>query len=168
MTQQDIRGQLLEHLAEAKASLHGGDYVKLVIGLAAARDLVAEQTAADTARVSACSSCSKIEAQSTSFAGPHAVHPMPQAARAIIPEYPSTGGRLHERFRCGSCKTLYAYDTNYEYLAGGSEDEEYLTRLCIGEQIAVFAGRVASNPTLPWHLRDELDWLNKAAKYGDL
>ena len=31
--------------------------------------------------------------------------------------------------RCPACGTYYLYQTDYEYLAGGSEDEQRLTRL---------------------------------------
>jgi hypothetical protein len=31
--------------------------------------------------------------------------------------------------QCPECKTYYLYRTDYEYLAGGTEDEQFLTRL---------------------------------------
>ncbi len=31
--------------------------------------------------------------------------------------------------QCPVCRTCYLYRTDYEYLAGGTEDEQYLTRL---------------------------------------
>jgi len=31
--------------------------------------------------------------------------------------------------QCAACGTYYLYETDYEYLVNGSEDEEVLTRL---------------------------------------
>ncbi len=41
----------------------------------------------------------------------------------------SSSGRLKQLKQCPECRTYYLYETDYEYFAFGSEDEEFLTRL---------------------------------------
>jgi protein-arginine kinase activator protein McsA len=43
------------------------------------------------------------------------------------------GSRQKQLKRCPECKTYYFYRTDYEFLIGGSEDEEYLNRLTDAE-----------------------------------
>jgi hypothetical protein len=38
-------------------------------------------------------------------------------------------GRYMALVKCQGCATYYTYGTDYEYLATGSEDEQFLTRL---------------------------------------
>jgi hypothetical protein len=42
---------------------------------------------------------------------------------------PGGGNRLLQLKRCPECGTYYLYRTDYEFLYGGSEDEQELTRL---------------------------------------
>ena len=56
--------------------------------------------------------------------------PLPLAARRLVEL--AVPGREDERLRpwlCPRCGTLYSYESRYEYLANGSEDEEELRRL---------------------------------------
>ena len=56
--------------------------------------------------------------------------PLPLAARRLVEL--AIAGREEERLRpwlCPFCGTLYSYESRYEYLANGSEDEEELRRL---------------------------------------
>jgi hypothetical protein len=39
------------------------------------------------------------------------------------------GGRDKHLMRCPECGTYYHYRTDYEFLVGGTEDEQFLTRL---------------------------------------
>jgi hypothetical protein len=57
---------------------------------------------------------------------------LPAAAYKLIVIYElpnSNSSRLKQVKQCPECKTHYFYRTDYEFLAGGSEDEEFLTRL---------------------------------------
>jgi len=56
------------------------------------------------------------------------------AARLILVRdlKPSSSRKLQLQ-QCPECDTYYLYKTDYEYLAGGSEDEESLTRLTAEE-----------------------------------
>lgn len=42
--------------------------------------------------------------------------------------------RLRQIRRCPLCNTRYLMETDYEFLAGGSEDEQRLTRLTYGQE----------------------------------
>lgn len=56
--------------------------------------------------------------------------PLPLSARRLVEL--AVPGREEERLRpwlCPFCGTLYSYESRYEYLANGSEDEEELRRL---------------------------------------
>ncbi|HNT29568.1 MAG TPA: hypothetical protein PKL83_01300 [bacterium] len=45
--------------------------------------------------------------------------------------------RLKQLKQCPECKTYYLYETDYEYFALGSEDEEFLTRLTEEEALEI-------------------------------
>lgn len=64
--------------------------------------------------------------------------PLPLAARRLVEL--AVPGREDERLRpwlCPRCGTLYSYESRYEYLANGSEDEEELRRLSDAEARAL-------------------------------
>ena len=42
--------------------------------------------------------------------------------------------------QCPACKTYYLYESDYEYLAGGSEDTQSLTRLGEGKAVGYLQG----------------------------
>ena len=56
---------------------------------------------------------------------------LPEAATLllVIHDYRPYGSRKKELKRCKECGTYYLYETDYEYLVNGTEDEEFLTRL---------------------------------------
>ena len=56
---------------------------------------------------------------------------LPAAASRLIlvRDLKPYSGRALYLQRCPECHTYYLYRTDYEYLAGGSEDEQFLTRL---------------------------------------
>jgi hypothetical protein len=53
----------------------------------------------------------------------------PAAANLVVIQDTSTGSRLKQVKQCPQCKTYYRFWTDYEFLAGGTEDEEFLIRL---------------------------------------
>jgi len=78
--------------------------------------------------VSDCKICRQLDEEETSFIKrgreEEAKHLPPEAAR-LVPLVEGTNSRR----RCPLCGTFYGYETSYEFLIGGSEDEEKLTRL---------------------------------------
>ena len=74
-----------------------------------------------------CSICSSLKDGEDNFFNSS----LPRAAYKLILVHDMTrnGSRKKEVKQCPECKTYYFYRTDYEFLAGGSEDEEYLTRL---------------------------------------
>lgn len=61
---------------------------------------------------------------------------MPEAAGRLIDVKdlkPHNSDRQLLLQQCPECKTYYLYRTDYEYLAGGTEDEQFLTRLTTAE-----------------------------------
>lgn len=47
----------------------------------------------------------------------------------LIKDLKPGSSRLKHLKQCPECKTYYLYETDYEYFAFGSEDEQFLTRL---------------------------------------
>lgn len=47
----------------------------------------------------------------------------------VVRDFRPGDSRLLQLRQCPGCHTYYLYQTDYTFLAGGSEDEEYLTRL---------------------------------------
>lgn len=73
---------------------------------------------------------------------------------AIVPVDLRSKDRCWEELRCPACGMCYVYRRDYEYLAGGSEDEEELTRLHVPDLLA------AAKVQLDWEERgwsSELD-----------
>jgi hypothetical protein len=52
----------------------------------------------------------------------------------IIKDYKPGSDRLMQLRQCPECRIYYLYETDYEYLAFGSEDEQFLT--CLSEKEA--------------------------------
>ena len=81
-----------------------------------------------------CAVCSQLRAVETSFhkwGWEEQDRPLPAAAALLERDEPLDAydpERRHLR-RCPLCGVLYLYESSYEYLANGSEDEEVLTRL---------------------------------------
>src|SRR3954451_781823 len=47
----------------------------------------------------------------------------------VVRDFKPYDSRKLQLWRCPHCGTYYCYQTDYEFLVNGSEDEEYLTRL---------------------------------------
>jgi hypothetical protein len=60
---------------------------------------------------------------------------LPAAADRLVPVRDLRPGsdRRREVRRCPACGTCYLFETDFEYLVGGSEDEQQLTRLSDAE-----------------------------------
>ncbi len=56
---------------------------------------------------------------------------LPEAANqlCVIIDYRPHDSRKQKLEQCKECGTYYLYETDYEYLVNGTEDEEFLTRL---------------------------------------
>lgn len=51
----------------------------------------------------------------------------------VIKDFRPYDSRKLQLRQCPDCKTYYLYRTDYEFLVGGTEDEEFLTRLTEAE-----------------------------------
>ena len=61
---------------------------------------------------------------------------LPEAAGRLIDVKdlkPGNTDRALVLRQCPDCKTYYLYRTDYEFLVGGTEDEQFLTRLTLEE-----------------------------------
>ena len=56
---------------------------------------------------------------------------LPEASRklVLIRDLKPNSARALQLWQCPECMTYYRYESDYEYLAGGSEDEQSLIRL---------------------------------------
>ena len=56
---------------------------------------------------------------------------LPAAAGRLtmVKDFKPYASRKLQLHQCPECGTYYRYETDYEFLVNGSEDEEYLTRL---------------------------------------
>jgi hypothetical protein len=61
----------------------------------------------------------------------------------VVQDLRPSSSRKQQVWRCPECGTHYLYETDYEYLVNGSEDEEFLTRLT-DEQAAEYLERPRS------------------------
>ena len=52
----------------------------------------------------------------------------------------SDGSRLHKLLRCPSCGDHFRYDTDYEFIVPGTEDNQVLSRLDEQQTAALQAG----------------------------
>lgn len=58
----------------------------------------------------------------------------PAAGRlTVVRDFRPHDSRMLQLRQCPECGTYYLYRTDYTFLAGGSEDEEFLTRLTDAE-----------------------------------
>ena len=63
-------------------------------------------------------------------------------ALIVVKDFKPYSSRKLQLRRCPQCDTYYLYQTDYEFLVNGSEDEETLTRLT-EEQAAQYLNRQA-------------------------
>lgn len=83
---------------------------------------------------SPCSICSLLAPEEYGFSKygwPEHEISMPVASGklVVVRDFRPYDSRKLQLWQCPECQAYYLYRTDYEYLAGGSEDEEFLTRL---------------------------------------
>jgi len=61
--------------------------------------------------------------------------PAAAAALELVRDLRPYGSRKLQLWQCPECGAYFLYRSDYEYLANGSEDEEWLTRLTAGEAV---------------------------------
>lgn len=81
-----------------------------------------------------CTICSGLSGEETAvqkYGWPeHTTYLPPSASQLrVVRDFRPGDSRLFQLRQCPECHTYYLYRTDYTFLAGGSEDEEYLTRL---------------------------------------
>lgn len=69
--------------------------------------------------------------------------PAVAAELIVVRDFRPYDSRSLQIWQCPLCGTYYLYQTDYEYLVNGSEDEETLTRLT-GEEAAKYLSRPQS------------------------
>jgi hypothetical protein len=87
-----------------------------------------------------CSICSDIKNKEYAFqkyGSEYNNSYLPENAKKliVIKDFKPNSDRLKQLKQCPECKTYYLYETDYEFLAFGSEDEEFLTRLTENEAL---------------------------------
>ena len=134
-------------LLAAQAAVLARDTQALLAALSAVQDSCAERIAHTAAVLTACSRCRALPASCSAFYCRDEAHPLPAAAYAMISDdLRSSGSRVHETVACPTCGTRYRYDTDYEYLVNGTEDEEFLNRLAVDELIAELRRQLQPTP----------------------
>ena len=83
---------------------------------------------------SSCSLCRALDGNERGFQDggqPQYNHYLPRAAAKLkeVRNLRPSGSRELWLKQCPRCDTYYLYRTDYEFLAGGSEDEQFLSRL---------------------------------------
>lgn len=102
-------------------------------------------TRAKSGRHLACSTCGTLQDEEYGFqknGWPHddTFLPAPAARLEIVKDLAPGGGRSKLLERCPACGTCYLYRTDYEFLVGGTEDEQFLTRLTDEQAAEYLAG----------------------------
>jgi len=87
-----------------------------------------------------CSICSDFKEKETSFqkfGSENNNTYLPENAKKliIIKDFKLNSDRLKQLKQCPECKRYYLYETDYEYFAFGSEDEEFLLLLSENEAL---------------------------------
>jgi len=78
-----------------------------------------------------CSSLADRESASQKFGWEQNDTYLPAAVAHLetVKDFRPGGSRKLQLLQCPACKTYYLYQTDYDYLVNGSEDEQTLTRL---------------------------------------
>jgi len=78
-----------------------------------------------------CSGLRQVETAWQKFGSNYPDTSLPEAAGLLEPVFDFNPGsqRARQLRRCPQCGTFYLYESDYEYFAFGSEDEQRLTRL---------------------------------------
>jgi len=149
-------------LETARTAVQAEDVAALRAAVDALEASCAELIAATAATIAGCARCRALPPTAYAFYCGDTSEPLPVAAYEIIGEDArSSGSRVHVTVACPTCGTRYRYDTDYEYLVGGTEDEEHLTRLAVGELIGAVRQQLAHAPRW-WALADAVDRLAMA------
>lgn len=98
----------------------------------------------DAARA-ACPVCSTLPDAVSSCSTARDPDALPDAAYTFVPAWLRRTDRCAEVVRCHGCDTAWHYRRDYEFLVGGTEDEEHLTRL----QPAALLDRLDLDGTIP-------------------
>ena len=87
---------------------------------------------------SICSSLRRAEYASQKYGWPENDTALPIAANGLvlIRDFKPLSDRARQLQRCPECGAWFLYETDYEYLVNGSEDEQTLTRLTEAEAAA--------------------------------
>lgn len=94
-----------------------------------------------------CSICSQLADRESAFqkygSDDNTYLPAAWESLVLVKDFKPYSSRKQQLYRCPECGTLYLYETDYEYLVNGSEDEEHLTRLT-ANQAAEYLGPAAT------------------------
>lgn len=82
-----------------------------------------------------CSSLGECETASQKFGAEEYNTQLPSAVSLLelVKDMRPTGSRERKVLRCPGCGAWFLYETDYEYLVNGSEDEQTLARLSAEE-----------------------------------
>ena len=90
-----------------------------------------------------CSICSEFKDKEYAYqkygSGDNTYLPDNAKKLIIIKDFRPNSNRLKQLKQCPECKTYYLYETDYEYFAFGSEDEECLSRLTEGKAFEILS-----------------------------
>lgn len=94
-----------------------------------------------------CSICSQLKERETAFQKYGSSYPdtfLPAASEKldIIIDFRPLSERKIQLRMCPECRTYYLYQTDYEYLTNGTEDEQELIRLSDAEAEEISKDRV--------------------------
>lgn len=88
-------------------------------------------------KCSICSDFKEIETSYQKYGSENYNTYLPENANKLITiiDFKKGSSRLKQLKQCPECKKYYLYETDYEYFAFGSEDEEFLKRLTENEAL---------------------------------
>ncbi len=138
--------------------------------LADVREMLAGASARRVEAIAACEVCSKLESSHYCLSTAVSPESLPGLAYQLIPERLLGTSRCLEVVRCRCCETPWRYRRDYEYLVGGTEDEEFLDRLDGGGLIAEIATAIdrIADGSGPRRLEETLGLLRRAGEVEDL
>jgi hypothetical protein len=91
------------------------------------------QTKKSQKRCSLCCQLAGQESASQKYGWPENDTSLPAAANdlTLVKDLKPGSSRISQLWQCPECGSYYLYETDYEYLVNGTEDEQSLTRLKI-------------------------------------
>ncbi len=92
---------------------------------------MAKKKAIPYTKCSICSRLADVESAFQKYGWEEDNTYLPAAAGKLmlVKDFKPYSSRKLQLQQCPQCKTYYLYETDYEFLVNGSEDEEYLRRL---------------------------------------